>query len=126
MQDELVNGTASERMSLGGLNGMGPPIVAHLERCIRHLICRDLERSTSASASSPTARRLLLAPQDQRLNSEDVLLGEEGVGLDSLALISAASCVSRFFDLGASGVDDYLLFEPSLRGWSRCGLSENH
>ena len=104
------NGMTSGAASTGAL-----PDVTHLERCVRHIVYRDVVRGAGGDSVGSAAARRLLAPDA----TGAIQFGEEGVGLDSLALISAATAVSRFFDLGASGVDDYLLFEDTPDGWAR-------
>jgi 4-coumarate--CoA ligase (photoactive yellow protein activation family) len=49
-------------------------------------------------------------------------LGEAGLGslgLDSLGRIDVATRVNQFFHLHETGIEDYLLIEPTLSGWVR-------
>lgn len=48
----------------------------------------------------------------------DCDIGAAGLGLDSLDRMAAASAVGRFFDLGATGVDDYLMHADRLADWA--------
>ncbi len=95
-----------------------------LERCIRHIILHDLRKGESGARLLGEMKRRLFPPQSSDRVPSNLPIGDDGLGLDSLAVISAASAVSRFFDLGASGVDDYLLFDQTTLGWAR--LVERH
>ena len=89
----------------------------HLRRCVRHIIWKDFETHLGGSALPATALKALLSDE---VDSDDTLLklGEDGVGLDSLAKISSASAIARFFDMGRSGLDDHLLFSETLSDWA--------
>lgn len=108
-------GQSSERKSVSGPSIVGVP---HLARCIRHIIHDELKRADGASTAGHPWSRALVSPGPLDPAVDELPIGEDGLGLDSLARISAASAVSRFFDLGASGLDDYLLFEGSIIGWA--------
>ena len=90
-----------------------------LARCIRHIIYHDLKRGDAGEGRTwANAARMLILPEVSDGAKGDARLGEDGIGLDSLARLSAATAVSRFFDLGASGLDDYLMFEDTIGGWA--------
>lgn len=90
----------------------------HLARCIRHIIHGELRNAEGGSPVAPSLLRALVCHDRPGTDMDDQQIGEDGLGLDSLARISAASAVARFFDLGASGLDDHLLFEDSISGWA--------
>ena len=50
---------------------------------------------------------------------DDLSLGADGLGLDSLELLGCGAAVNGFFRLHESGVEDYLLAERSLDRWAR-------
>lgn len=54
-------------------------------------------------------------------------LGDEGAGLDSLEMLTAAGRVNEFFHLHETGVEDMLLRKRTLRDWAeivRTALAE--
>lgn len=115
---------ADATIDAGGASAEAPPDVSGLERCIRHLIHHDLTRGETGSGHWEEAARALVAPAAAGVATRSSALGEDGIGLDSLARLSAASAVSRFFDLGTTGLDDYLLAERTTGGWA--GLVARH
>ena len=97
---------------------VGPPDAAYLRACVRHLVFRALETARGDGERLSVDTRLLLRPGPDPDAEGEIVLGPDGVGLDSLAMMSAATAVSRFFDLGTSGVDDHLLFAESVGDWA--------
>ncbi|WP_160763791.1 AMP-binding protein [Kangsaoukella pontilimi] len=116
LSPSLANGDA-ERLASPKNFALGRE---HSDRLLRHLILDDIQSSGGKGPLWFQAAKALFRPDGGASDAKDVVIGEDGVGLDSLARLSAASAVSRFFDLGSAGLDDYLLLEPSLDGW--CGL----
>lgn len=50
---------------------------------------------------------------------DDIPIGEEGLGFDSLARLGLVARLNRVFGLAATGIEDYLLLEPTFGGWVR-------
>ncbi|MEM9760966.1 MAG: AMP-binding protein [Pseudomonadota bacterium] len=84
-------------------------------------LSRDDVRRVLAALLRDVVRRRhgsVMAGRLWRLDfNDETLLGEDGVGLDSLALIAACSRVGSFFGLGQLGLDDYLLLGQRLGDW---------
>lgn len=89
-----------------------------LERTIRHIIYRDLEASFGSDFRYTKAARKLMMAGCSLGEPKCLPLGSTGLGLDSLATLSTAAAVARFFDMGTSGLDDYLMFDESVGDWS--------
>ncbi|MEO0702240.1 MAG: 4-coumarate--CoA ligase [Pseudomonadota bacterium] len=85
-------------------------------RILRSLIHASL--TTPGSVAPPGLTRQLFDPGVSVLELADLAMGDEGLGVDSLALIDAAAGVSRFFGLGTTGRDDYLLMSGCLGDWA--------
>ena len=94
---------------------------AQVDRCLRHVLLADIKSVGGAKGLWAKAARTLFPPDlpSWKTDAPEIAIDEDGVGLDSLARLSAATAVSRFFDLGSVGLDDYLVLEPSLQGWCR-------
>ncbi|MEM9425096.1 MAG: AMP-binding protein [Pseudomonadota bacterium] len=93
------------------------PEQIHLERCIRHIIYRDIEANVGDNVRRTEFGRKLTVAASQSSDASHLPLGGSGLGLDSLSTISAATAVARFFDMGVSGLDDYLVFDETLGEW---------
>ena len=50
---------------------------------------------------------------------DQIELGEEGLGFDSLSLIDLVGVLTRYFGLAASGVEDYLLVRTRIGDWAQ-------
>lgn len=99
-------------------NGEQVPVLrSQLARCIRHIIYRDIEANTGESIRHTDVGRRLMIAASKSSDANSLALGGNGLGLDSVSTISAATAVSRFFDLGVSGLDDYLIFDETLGEW---------
>lgn len=48
----------------------------------------------------------------------DTHIDESGLDLDSLQRLDLASAVNQFFQLYETGIEDYLMTQPSLQGWA--------
>ena len=51
--------------------------------------------------------------------TDETALGETGVGFDSLGLLNLAARTNQFFHLHETGVEDYLLMEPTIGSWQK-------
>lgn len=89
-----------------------------LTRCIAHIVHYDLKRGDAGRLTHNSCARRLVSPEATGPSAGELAFGDGGLELDSLAKISAASAVSRFFDLGVTGLDDHLLFAARLDEWS--------
>lgn len=95
-----------------------PPTRHDIARCLRHLIYHALKQANVDCAGSTVDAKLLVFAGHGETDALEIELGANGVGLDSLAMISTASVVSQFFGLEKTGLDDHLLFEEQIGGWS--------
>ena len=59
-----------------------------------------------------------VAAAERALWTRDTPVDEDGIGADSLARLRLAARVDEAFRLGDSGVEDFLLLERSLGGWT--------
>lgn len=103
------------------LRFLGPEAIA---RCILHIIRSDLATGSGGIQPAQGNIQRLISSTRGELRTSEVRLGDDGVGLDSLGRISGATAVARFFDLGVTGIDDYLLANDCLAEWVR--LIERH
>ncbi|MEL6644569.1 MAG: 4-coumarate--CoA ligase [Pseudomonadota bacterium] len=112
-----------EAISISGTDQTDVETVSDQQRAV----CRDgvlacLRDLIHASLSEGGVERTVLTHALYRSGSASMLadtrIGERGLDLDSLDRMSAASAVSRFFDLGTSGVDDYLMHAETLAEWA--------
>lgn len=63
------------------------------------------------------ALRILQGPRLEAADLGRLRLDEDGLGFDSLALLGLILRVNRFFNLSATGVEDYLFVQRSLGEW---------
>lgn len=59
-----------------------------------------------------------LSPSESLAWTEETQLDDDGIGLDSLARIDTAARINQYFHLHECGIEDYLLLERSLGGWT--------
>jgi long-chain acyl-CoA synthetase len=95
-----------------------------LSRRIRHMTLKlrrnDLFRVIVALVAEEVSRQQVkhLSPSDSLAWTEETPLDDDGIGLDSLARIDTAGRINQFFHLHESGIEDYLLLERTLGGWT--------
>lgn len=91
-------------------------------RVMRALIFTSFE--TSGSTIPSGLSRQLFDPAMDVVALGNLALGDDGLGLDSLARIEAAAAVARFFGMERSGRDDYLLVSDRLGDWADLAAAE--
>ncbi len=80
---------------------------ATLRRVIVSLVADELQKFRAKSV-----------PVHEAMSwSDDMSLGESGIGFDSLGMLNVASRANQFFHLHEVGIEDYLLMEPTLGSW---------
>lgn len=89
------------------------PCALHLRR---DAILRILRPLIAQELATLTGRRVPPAEVDGW--PEDLSLGEDGLGLDSLGSIACAAAVDRLFHLHETGAEGHLLLERRLGAWA--------
>jgi 4-coumarate--CoA ligase len=79
-----------------------------IRRMLRGLLAQEI--------ALQTGRRIDAAEAEAW--SDDVMLGEEGLGLDSLGVMACAAAVDRLFQLHETGAEGYLLLDRRLDRWA--------
>lgn len=90
---------------------------ASILRLLRTIVVLEAEITAYGGGPNPNALRILLAPDLSDEGMTELTIGEDGLGFDSLSKIGLVISTSKFFDLGPSGVDDYLLLSDSIGDW---------
>lgn len=88
-----------------------------LRRLVIGLVLREqqrLRRNGSVSADQVISG-LVIGKRAEEI--DDLELNEAKLGFDSLATLDLILAVNRFFDLGTSGVEDYLLIRRRIGDW---------
>jgi 4-coumarate--CoA ligase len=93
--------------------GDAQPRALHLHR---DAVLRVLRPLIAQELASLTGRRLSPAEADGW--PDDLDLGEDGLGLDSLGSIACAAAVDRLFHLHETGAEGHLLLERRLGAWT--------
>jgi 4-coumarate--CoA ligase len=79
-------------------------------------VLRMLRPLLAQEIAAATGRRI--DPAEAEAWPDDVALGEEGLGLDSLGVMACAAAVDRLFQLHETGAEGYLLLDRRLSAWA--------
>jgi 4-coumarate--CoA ligase len=79
-------------------------------------ILRMLRPLLAQEVAAATGRRIDAAEAEAW--PDDLALGEDGLGLDSLGVMACAAAVDRLFQLHETGAEGYLLLHRSLDAWA--------
>jgi 4-coumarate--CoA ligase len=79
-------------------------------------VLRMLRPLLAQEVSAATGRRI--EPAEAESWPDDLALGEEGLGLDSLGIMACAAAVDRLFQLHETGAEGYLLLRRRLDAWA--------
>jgi 4-coumarate--CoA ligase len=99
---------------------LGPGAARRL--CI-DLIAAEQERLLRSRRISPRQRIEVLLSGCAPGTEDDIEIGEDALGFDSLMLLDLVSVISRFFSLTDSGAEDLLLVHRTLGEWARIVVS---
>jgi 4-coumarate--CoA ligase len=85
----------------------GRPAQGDVFRLVASLIADEMSRQGGAYAAGRELSWTAATP-----------IGEDGVGLDSLGKLDCAARLNAFFHLAEVGLEDTLLYAPTLGGWA--------
>jgi 4-coumarate--CoA ligase len=117
-----MNVQAARPATLPKAPALAEPFTATFPADVIRRLCVSLvlAEQTDLVSKGQMPREVLRKLQDPHIAADDLdrmRLDEEGLGFDSLALLGLILRVNRFFNLSATGVEDYLLVQRDLGAW---------